>query len=392
MELFWLLLPVAAWSGWFAARRTGPSPRRGRPPPPEGYYQGLNYLLNEQPDKAIEVFTRMLEVNSDTVETHLALGSLFRRRGEVDRAIKIHQNLIARPSLGREQRTYALLELGEDYMRAGLLDRAESLFEQVVQSGLHVAPALQQLLVIYQQEREWDRAIEIAQRLDSRGGVATRPLIAQFICEQAEQAALAGDPNAVRQLLRRALAQDPDCVRASLLLARLERDAGNLKVAVKTYLRVGEQDPEFLPEVLAPLRECYLGLGQPEAMQRYLEQVVADGGGALALLLLVDLIHQQQGPRAAARKLAERLRERPHIVGIERLLRLAMEEGEASGRADLREVSGLLNDLVRDRPQYECRQCGFTAKTLYWQCPSCRSWATVKPGRERGNGDDAIRA
>src|SRR5690554_723037 len=158
VELFWLLLPVAALSGWLIGRR-----RDSRPDSDGGklhgeYFQGLNYLLNEQPDKAIEVFTRLVEVDSDTVETHLALGSLFRRRGEVDRAIRIHQNLIARPTLSRDQRAYAMLELGEDFMRAGLLDRAEHLFEQVAEVDTYVVPALRQLLTVYQQEKEWDRA------------------------------------------------------------------------------------------------------------------------------------------------------------------------------------------------------------------------------------------
>ena len=184
-ELLWLLLPVAALSGWIAARRSAPSAAPQKPLPSQ-YFQGINYLLNEQPDKAIEVFTRLVEVDSDTVETHLALGSLFRRRGEVDRASRIHQNLIARPTLSRDQRAYAMLELGEDFMRAGLLDRAEHLFEQVAEVDTYVVPALRQLLTVYQQEKEWDRAISAALRLEASGAKSMRPLVAQFYCEQAE--------------------------------------------------------------------------------------------------------------------------------------------------------------------------------------------------------------
>ena len=186
LELLWLLLPLAAASGWLAARRgVRGTKAQLMPELSSDYFQGLNYLLNEQPDKAIEVFVRMLEVNSDTVETHLALGNLFRRRGEVDRAIHIHQNLIARPTLKPEQRTQALMELGQDYMRAGLLDRAESLFEELVQVDAHTAAALQQLLVIYQQEKDWDRAIQTARRLGVVSGRNMAPVIAQYYCELA---------------------------------------------------------------------------------------------------------------------------------------------------------------------------------------------------------------
>jgi lipopolysaccharide biosynthesis regulator YciM len=162
-ELLLLLLPVAAASGWIAARRSQRQ-ERGKCVNDTSpvYFRGLNHLLNEEPDKAIDAFVEMLEVDSDTVETHLALGNLFRRRGEVERAIRIHQNLIARPALTREQRAQALLELGQDYMRAGLLDRAENLFRELKDTRLHVRQALKNLLVIYEKERDWQACLDTA--------------------------------------------------------------------------------------------------------------------------------------------------------------------------------------------------------------------------------------
>ena len=179
MNLLWLLLPVAALSGWWIGRRRGNSNKNQSSSSiyPE-YFKGLNFVLNEQPDKAIEVFIRMLEVDSETVETHLALGNLFRRRGEVDRAIRIHQNLIARPTLDREQRAHALLELGMDYMRLGLLDRAEGLFLELVESDLHLNQAYTELLEIYQQEKDWENAINIARKLELISGKKLNPVIA----------------------------------------------------------------------------------------------------------------------------------------------------------------------------------------------------------------------
>ncbi len=379
MELFWLLLPLAAWSGWFIARRDGDRRMRHREQLPKEYFKGLNYLISEQPDKAIEVFTRMVEVDSETVETHLALGNLFRRRGEVDRAIRIHQNLIARPTLSRELRAQALLELGGDYLRAGLLDRAESLFEQVIEFGVHIEEALRQLLVIYQQEKEWQKAIEAGMRLESRAGAAMRAVIAQFYCELAQTAMEQGDASRVRQLLKRALAQDPNCARASIQLGQLEMAHNNPKAALRAFQRVMHQDPEFLPEVLPAMRQCHEQLGTQKAMMRYLEEVRVESAGPAPMLMLAELIREQDGVRAAIDFVAEELRQRPSVYGLHRLIELTSSAAETAPAEGVEVLHNAFTELLSNRPAYECRQCGFTAKALYWQCPSCKSWATVKP-------------
>ena len=380
LELLWLLLPVAALSGWYAARRSGEQGFGGESSiVRSAYFKGINYLLNEQPDKAIEVFTRMVEVDSDTVETHLALGNLFRRRGEVDRAIRIHQNLIARPSLSKEQRAYALFELAEDYMRAGLLDRAESLFEELLSLNIHTEPALRQMLDIYQQEKEWDKAIQIATRLESVAGQEMRQPIAQFYCEQAEQAREKGDTGLCRSLLKRALANDPDCVRASILFGDLERNTGNYKGALKAYQRVKQQDIDYLPEVLTRMQDCYTALGQTEPMADYLREVIEDYPGVSPMLALADLTARAKGEAAAVDFVADQLRRRPSVRGLNRLIRLNMQINGGKARDDLIVLQELFDELLRNRPVYECRHCGFTAKSLYWQCPSCKSWATIKP-------------
>ncbi len=187
MELLWLLLPVAAASGWWAAKR---EPVREREPPPGGteYFQGLNYLLNDKPDKAIEVLSRLAEVDRDTAETQMTLGSLFRRRGEVDRAIRIHSNLIAKMALTHQQRNHAVLELGEDYLRAGLFDRAESLFRELVQQTDYTVVALERLVAIYEREKDWQQAIVYCERLEHMTGRSLKEQIANYYCELAEVA------------------------------------------------------------------------------------------------------------------------------------------------------------------------------------------------------------
>lgn len=346
---------------------------------PSGYLQGLNYLLNEQQDKAIEVFTRLVEVDSDTAEVHLALGSLFRRRGEVDRAIRIHQNLIARPSMTREQRAYALLELGLDYMKAGLLDRAEALFEQVIRVDAYVEPALRQLLLIHQRGKDWERAIETALKLEGRGVSGMRSLVAHFYCEQAEQALQNSGRGRAMQLLKRALSTDSGCVRASLQLGLLERAQGNYRAALKAFVRVERQDPAFLPEVLEPMRECYNALRQPQALLRELQRIAEANPGGAIHMVLADVIREVEGARAAADYLVTTVRQTPSLSGAAGLVNLVAERVGHEARQDLETIRRTFADLLAERNGYECRQCGFPGRNLHWQCPSCRSWGTVKP-------------
>ncbi|MBA1148306.1 lipopolysaccharide assembly protein LapB [Ectothiorhodospiraceae bacterium WFHF3C12] len=382
LELLWLLLPVAAFSGWVIGRRERTSPPRDDDREfSSDYFQGINYLLNEEPDKAIEVFTRMVEVDSDTVETHLALGNLFRRRGEVDRAIRIHQNLIARPSLSPSQRGYALLELGEDYMRAGLFDRAESLFNEAVDLDMHAGAALENLLDIYQQEKEWEQAVKAGQQLEQRTGRAMGATIAQFICEQAEDALSREAVAEARQHIRRALQVDPNCVRASMLLGDLERREGNYRAALKAYQRVKHQDIAYMPEVLERLVHCYRGLGQTGEAVRYLRRVQREYRAVSITIVLTDLIQEQDGDKAAMDFISAQLRERPSIRGLKRLIELNVSDSDPDQRRqrDLQVLRELFDALLRERPGYLCRSCGFSGKALHWQCPSCKAWATIKP-------------
>ncbi len=381
LELLWLLLPVAAASGWYAGRRRREPARAPARPVPTEYFKGLNYLLNEQPDKAIEVFVRMVEVDSETVETHFALGHLFRRRGEVDRAIRIHQNLIARPTLTPEQRAQALLALGEDYMRAGLFDRAENLFAELVESGAHTVPALRHLIDIYQQEKDWEKAIDACRRLQVATGRSMAPVIAHYHCEMAEQARRAGDPARARQLLRRALSQDPACVRASILLGDLEAGGGNLRAALKAWRRVVEQDVEYLPEIVERVASAHRGLDDPEGYERWLREVMRRYEGISPMLALAEHLRQRAGDRAAADFLADQLRRRPSVRGLARLIDLRLDQTSGEAREQMLILRDLVGKLLEGRPVYKCRVCGFEGKQLHWQCPSCKGWSTVKPIR-----------
>jgi lipopolysaccharide biosynthesis regulator YciM len=380
LTLMALLLPVAAASGWWMARRS--AARNGRAAAGNihpDYFRGLNYVLNEQPDKAIEVFVKMLEVDSETVETHLALGNLFRRRGEVDRAIRIHQNLIARPTLNAEQRSLALLELGMDYMRSGLLDRAEGLFKELAETGNHMEPALRQLLVIYQQEKDWSNAIMVARRLESISGEALHAVVAQFHCERASEHLAAGREREAQEDVRRALNVDPRCVRASLMEAEMARDGGRTRAAFKAYHRIESQDPDYLPEIVEPLCRMYREANRLGEFMDFLRGIVDRYGGITPLLYLTDLVAERDGDEAAMRFISAELRRRPTVRGVNRLLEYVMHEAKGDTLENLRTVRELTASLLADRPVYRCVRCGFDARLLHWQCPGCKNWNSVKP-------------
>lgn len=375
------LLPVAAWSGWLIGRRDA---RRQRPRGaggslPSDYIRGLNFLLNDRPDKAIEVFIKVLEVESETVETHLALGNLFRRRGEVDRAIRIHQNLVARPTLEFDQRALALLELGLDYMRSGLLDRAESLFKELLESGAHQRQAIDHLVDIYQQERDWDKALEYTQRLEKLGNTDLRDRRAHFLCEQAEALRAEGNVEDASAKLRQALAVDDKCVRASLMQARLAMTAGAYEAAIRHLQRIETQNVAFLPEAIAPLVECHRVLDRIPDLVSYLERLGRLRTGVTPVLSLAEILYELQGPEAARQRVVEELRQRPTVRGIDRLLEYSLAGVEGEARENLALLKEVTSRLIEQKLNYMCGKCGFKGRSLHWHCPSCKAWNSVKP-------------
>ena len=263
-QWFWLflLLPVAALSGWVIGRRGGERHSDTQVSRlSTTYFRGLNYLLNEQPDKAIELFLHIAELDKDTFETQVALGHLFRRRGEVDRAIRLHQGLVQRPDLSDPQKVQALLALGEDYMRSGLLDRAETVFTDLAKIDQRAPQALKHLIGIYQSERDWPKAIENASRYEAATGEPMGKLIGQFECELADRLRAAGDAEGAREAVARAYAADSNLVRAGILEGRIEIDAGNDVAAIRAYERAARHDPDYLPEVLPALLAAYERVG-----------------------------------------------------------------------------------------------------------------------------------
>ena len=379
-NLLWLLLPLAAASGWLGARLD--QKRRVRKNSfdlPSAYFKGLNFLLNEQPDKAIEVFTQALEVNSETVETHLALGNLFRRRGEVERAIRIHQNLIARPTLDKEQRSHALLELGQDYLKAGLFDRAENLFQELAEIRLHREQALRLLLRIYQQEREWDKAIATARKLGRLSNQSMDDVIAHYYCELAESAMSKSDYAGARTHVKAALRSDNACVRACILLGDIEVACGKHREAIKAWKNIEGQDAQFLGEVADKIADSYRYLGDEEGLYEFFRSALQRHQVIGLILAFADIIKNREGIGAAEKFVVESLRRRPSVHGLHRLIELNLTEATGPGKDDLVLLRNIIEELREQHRGYACQQCGFKGKSLHWVCPSCNRWNTIKP-------------
>ena len=379
--LLWLLLPLAAASGWYAAHR---DQRRKKSRLADGglsqdYFRGINYLLNEQPDKAIELFTQMLEVNTETVETHLALGSLFRRRGEVERAIRIHQNLIARPTLDKAQRSLALCELAQDYHKAGLLDRAENLFLELTEIPAHVEQALRSLMHIYEQEKDWNQAIAVGSRLVKTAARDIEPVLAQYHCELGEHALQDGNTARARSCAMDALAIDHGCVRASILVGRVAAIQGKDRDAILAWQKIEQQNAEYLDEVIDEIAAAYRKLNEEPQLYRYLRDVADRRPGLRTLLTLTELIRARDGEAAAQTFAAERLRQQPSVPGLKKIVELQAAQDTPLTGENIGLIQDILGQLTAQQEGYQCRQCGFRGQTLHWQCPACHDWITMQP-------------
>lgn len=371
------LIPAAAWAGWILAKSTISRGERKRNRSfSHRYFKGLNYLLDEQPDKAIAVFIEMAEVTDDTIETHLALGSLFRRRGEVDRAIRIHQNIISKPELDNRQKTRALLELGEDYMSAGLLDRAENLFTELIERESHAPSALRHLLDIYQQEKDWQKALQQAQKLEAITDENMGLVMAHFCCELAEVELSAGKPAAARKHLRQARRNYPESIRARFVLARIAQQQEMYLESIEIYEEIADMDKEYLHYILQPYLQC---AQQADEYPRALEQLktwALEYDGVSLLLSQTAILRQEQGLAAATRYLAEALTRRPSVKGLDHLIELKLAGGPETESGDeiLRAVA---QKLLARQPSYRCTHCGYAGHSHHWQCPSCKNWSTT---------------
>ena len=366
--------------GWIAARIDIKQLVNESRALPHSYFKGLNFLLNEQPDQAIEAFIEAARVDPETIELHFTLGSLFRRRGETDRAIRMHQHLIERDALDPAQRLHALSELGQDYLKAGLLDRAEEIFLKL-RGTERDEDALKNLLEIYQQEKEWKKAIEIAEALPNHADHLWQKAVAEFHCEMAANALLSGQVDEARNLLQTALARNRKCVRALLLLGDCEAKVGAGESAIDYWKRIEQYNPIYVGLAADRLMAVYTQLGR-KAESVELLRAWQERHPSLDLLEVVLRVEIEEGHIEAAYQLArDELRRNPTLLGLEKFLEAQVLVSPEARRPDLELVKHLIHNHTRRVARYRCDACGFKARQFYWRCPGCGGWETYPPKR-----------
>ena len=386
LEYWWLLaLPLFFALGWLAARIDIKQLISESRTLPMSYFRGLNFLLNEQPDKAIEAFIEVVKVDPQTVELHFALGSLFRRRGELDRAIRMHQNLVERPDLQEEQKVAALYELAQDYLKAGLLDRAEELFIKL-DGTQYAEAALKFLLEIYQQEKDWQKAIGAAEKLESVTGRSHQKEIANFYCELASVEMMHSRPDTARPYLDKALMHHRLCVRANILLGDLEIRIGNVAAAVDAWKRIETQNPSYLALVAERIYGAYEKEGRTEEGLNLLRAYLEKYPSLDALNVVFQATLERQGAEPAYRLVRDELRRTPTMLGLDKLLEAQLLEAPIDRRRDLELIRGLVNQHTQGLAMYKCDNCGFRARQYYWHCPACAAWETYSPRRTEEKG------
>ena len=372
-----LLFPLFFVLGWAAARIDIKHLVRESRALPRSYFQGLNFLLNEQPDKAIEAFIEVVKVDPQTVELHFALGNLFRRRGETERAIRMHQNLIERVDLSPELKLQALSELGQDFLKAGLLDRAEEMFARL-RGTSRDEEAKRNLLEIYQQEKDWQKAIAIAKEMPE---YATQKEIANYYCELAAGEMINSRPDSARQYLDSALSLHRNCVRASVLQGDLLQQGGDLAAAIEAWKRIESQNPAYLAIVARKLQDAYLAQGQRDEGLQLLRGYLTSYPSLDLLETVFQLVMDAEGPEVAYRLVRDELRRNPTLLGLDRLLEAQLLAVPPEKRADLELVRNLVHNHTRRLARYRCDNCGFKARHFYWRCPACGGWETYPPRR-----------
>lgn len=344
----------------------------------ESYIQGLNYLLTNKSDKAIELFVDLIKVDKETMETHLALGNLFRSKGEVDKAIKIHQNLIARPNLDQGQRAMALTELAEDYLKAGLLDRAENLFKELVQINPKNPYAQRRLLEIYSLEKSWREARDAAQVLFDLGEADSRLILTHCYCEMAEQNMAEGNLREAREHLAKAIQIDDKCARAYLSLIELHIRNNELNKATRLLNLLLKNSPQFIDLYLKPARDIYLTGGSAKQYQEFLsEQYDKTPASSVALELLQSYLKSDQHELL----LGLLQRALKNSVSVE-LMEFALHYFKnRPQQLDMTwpDLSQQFEKMKNKRDAYMCTICGYGSQVMHWNCPSCKSWSSFRP-------------
>ena len=384
IELWHLLaLPFLFVAGWLARGFESRVSETDNAALPRSYFRGLNHLLNDQPDKAIDAFIEVVKLDPETIELHQALGNLFRRRGEFDRAVRIHTHLLNRADLPARQRSNALEELGQDYLKAGLLDRAEDAFIQLLEDRHHRFDALRALVRIYQTEREWLKAVDCARKLESEAGESHHVAISHYYCELASDALARNALDDAQRTIDQALAANRKSVRALILNGDLAAKRGELQEALRQWRGVEEASAEYVPLIAARVADAMAAEGREQDALEWLEHALREAPSIDLLDVVAHRATAWRGAAVAEKLISKETQRHPSLLGFERLLEARMANNQSNGKDDdeLRLLSSLLSNHTQKLARYRCSKCGFRAREFHWNCPGCTSWDSYPPRR-----------
>jgi len=387
LNLLWFLLPVAAAAGWFAAHRSVAKHPDAFWDHASNFHKDLNVLLNEQTDKADEVlFANLDDLDRETAETQLALGNFFRRRGEVDRAIHLHERLMEKTELGPDVQAAARFELARDFESAGLLDRSEETFRELLASGQRERDACQSLMQLHERERDWSQAADMAKIAlslcegagDSEKAQLLRLRMAHYRCELAEDARESGYTEEAKGLLQEAQSIHPGGARAHMAMASLAFDAQQWRQVIDHYEHVEQSQPTLLPEIIEPWLQALSRLNEPQALSVFIEKIASRRNAYSVIRATRRVIADNQTPELANRFFKDQILKRPSLRGLRDWVSDQIEIAPASEREKVQTIHTLLNEVIEDKAHYQCSHCGFKGNELHWRCPGCGQWDAVR--------------
>jgi lipopolysaccharide assembly protein B len=370
------LLIIAAASG-FAFKIYSDRDRDLPPRISADYIRGLNLVLSRRTDEALELFVQMAKVDEDTLETHFALGHLFRRRGEFERAIRVHENLLARPNLNETQRHQAVFSLAEDYLGAGLFDRAEQLFAELRESPTQAEPSLEKLVHIYEREKEWQKAIDVHRKLEMLRGTKSSQ-VAHYYCELAELARASGNRDLAREHLRNSVRSESGALRGTLIRASLAQEERQFGEATALYEQVIAADRHFIIEVLPALLDCYRSGGRSAEFETFVEALIAQDSALRRDLAFATVIGNLTDSPALADCVERFVFDNPVLMTLVNAEELKTLTHEQRHRA-IERIAGGLRQIALSSARYRCSNCGYSTQRFIWHCPSCKLWETVRP-------------
>ena len=377
LEVLFLLLPIAASYGWYMGRRSMRHQQQKKQNSiNKDYFTGLNFILSNESDKAVDLLVKSLDSDTSNIDTHLSLGALFRSRGEVDKAIKIHQGIITRSNLKDDQLELAMLALGKDYMAAGFYDRAEEIFVSLLEQADEIDEAESQLISLYQTTKEWQKAIIVIKDMPKERRKSHLSVLSHFHC----QLSLEND-DVIKQvkLLKQALKYDSGCGRAVLELIKITSYQGDYTSFKKFLYLLIDADIDLVPDVLEVALNTFTINGDLKAYKIFLQEALSKGAGSSITIALVTLLLEQDKISEAEHLLLDSLYNHPTMKGFKQLMHIHVQQAEeGSAKQSLTMLEKLVEQQIRYRPSFRCQECGFPSHTLYWHCPSCKCWGKIK--------------